>query len=126
MIDTHLRAFLITQSSINSIVAGIYPVRLPQADTGTNIVYEIDSGMRDLISGGVGGVERHGVTLSVFSTSYASTRAVSQTLIDLLHGYEGSMGLLHITASHSVTQLNTFEEDQGLYRAILTFDIYTQ
>ena len=126
MIDTHLRTFLLSQSSINSITAGIYPVRLPQADTGTNIVYEIDSGMRDLIAGGTGGVERHGVTLSVFSTSYASTRTLSQALITLLHGYEGPMGSLHVTASHSVTQLNTFEEDQGLYRAILTFDIYTQ
>ena len=126
MIDIPLRGFLLSQPAVSSVTTGIYPLRLPQSASGTNIVYDVDGGMPDLIAGGTGGVTRYGLTLNVYSPSYVTVRTLSQTLSDLLHGYEGALGSLHVTASHLITHLNTFEEDESLYRSILNLDIYTQ
>jgi hypothetical protein len=126
MIDSKLRSFLLSQTAISTVATGVYPVRLPQAQTGPSIVYQVDGGSGDLIAGGVGGVVSHSITLNVFGDSYATNRQLTQSLITLLHGFSGDMNGVHVTGSRLVAHINTFEEDQNLYRAILTFDIYTQ
>jgi hypothetical protein len=125
MIDTQLRLFLLNQMAVSSVVSGVYPVRLPQNSAGTSIVYEVNHGVAERIAGGVTGVRRYDISMSVYSPSYATSRELTETLTILLNGYAGMIGTESVTSSLLITQINTFEEKTLLYRSILTFDIYT-
>lgn len=125
MIDINLRTFLLSQSSISSLIDGIYPLRLPQDSDGTNLVYEIGHGFPSVNAGSLHGLTRYNVTLNVFGSSYSNVRTASEALGNLLQGYTGPIHNAECAGSYFITQINLYEEDQSLYHTILTFDIHT-
>lgn len=121
MIDINLRTHILSNISVD----GVYALRLPQNFSGTAIVYDISNGFPEAQIGSMETVVRHAVTLNVYSSSYSTMRTVSTSLITLLNGMTGSMGTSEITGAHCETTLNTYEDEQKLYRNIINFNIYT-
>lgn len=126
MIDIDLRAHLLSNSDISNIVGtGVYAIRLPQDTTTTAIVYDIGAGFPEAQVGSLESVVRHNVTLQVYSPSYVTMRQLSEHITTQLNGMQGPMGSSEVTGAHMVSAINTYEEEQQLYRNILILNIFT-
>ena len=126
MIDVDLRASLLSNTDISSAVGtGIYALRLPQDSTSTSIVYDIGMGFAEVQIGSLESVINHNVTLTVYSPSYVSMRQVSESVVTHLNGMNGPMGSTSVTGTYIQSAINTYEEEQKLYRNIIILNIYT-
>ena len=127
MIDIDLRNYLLAEPSILAAVGatGVYPVRLPQATTQAAIVYEVGTEFPLPQLGSLAVVTRHNITLNIYSPSYSGLRALTLAVSTLLNGLSGPMGNSHIAGAYMGAALNTFEDEQNLYRNILNIEIYT-
>ena len=126
MIDIDLRSHLLSNSNITGLVGNdVYALRLPQDKTTTAIVYDIGAGFPLAQLGSLESVTRYNVTLSVYSPSYVSMRQVSEHITTQLNGMSGTMGTTNVTGAHVESVINTYEEEQKLYRNIIILNIYT-
>lgn len=126
MIDIDLRSHLLSNSNITGLVGNdVYALRLPQDKTTTAIVYDIGAGFPLAQLGSLESVTRYNVTLSVYSPSYVSMRQVSEHITAQLNGMSGTMGTTNVTGAHVESVINTYEEEQKLYRNIIILNIYT-
>lgn len=126
MIDIDLRSHLLSNSNITGLVGtDVYALRLPQDKTTTAIVYDIGAGFPLAQLGSLESVTRYNVTLSVYSPSYVSMRQVSEHITTQMNGMTGTMGTSSVTGSHVESTINTYEEEQKLYRNIIILNIYT-
>ena len=126
MIDIDLRSHLLADSNISGIVGtAIHALRLPQDTTSTAIVYDIAAGYPESQIGSLETVIRHSVTLHVYSPSYVTMRQLSEHITNNLNGMQSAMGSSSVTGAHMVSAINTYEEEQKLYRNILILNIYT-
>lgn len=126
MIDIDLRTHLLSNSDITGIVGtSVYALRLPQAESSSAIVYDIGAGFPLAQLGSLESITRYNVTLSVYSPSYASMRQLSEHITTQLNGMTGTMGTTSVTGAHVESAINTYEEEQKLYRNIIILNIYT-
>ena len=126
MIDIDLRTHLLSNSNISNMVGtDVYALRLPQDTTTTAIVYDIGAGFPLAQLGSLESVIRYNVTLSVYSPSYVSMRQLSEHITTQLNGMTGTMGTTAVTGAHVESAINTYEEEQKLYRNIIILNIYT-
>lgn len=126
MIDINLRSHILSDADITAEVGtGVYALRLPQGTNTTAIVYDVGAGFAEAQVGSLESVKRYNVTLQVYSPSYVTMRQVSENVIDLLNGLHGPMGSTSVTGAHVESVINTYEEEQKLYRNIIIINIYT-
>ncbi len=126
MIDKDLRTYLLSNADIQTAVGSdVFALRLPQDHTSTAIVYDIGMGFPEAQLGSLESVTRYAVTLTVYSPSYGSMRTTSDHVITQLNGMTGTMGLSNVTGAHVESALNTYEDEQKLYRNIIILNIYT-
>ena len=126
MIDIDLRSHLLSNSDISATVGtDIFALRLPQDQTTTAIVYDIGAGFPLAQLGSLESVVRYSVTLLVYSPSYVSMRQVSEHITTQMNGMTGTMGTSSVTGAHVESTINTYEEEQELYRNIIILNIYT-
>jgi hypothetical protein len=126
MIDVDLRTYLISNSDITGLVGNdVYALRLPQDKTTTAIVYDIGAGFPLAQIGSLESVVRYNVTLTAYSPSYVTMRQLSEHITTQLNGMSGSMGTTNVTGAHVESVINTYEEEQKLYRNIIILNIYT-
>ena len=126
MIDLDLRAHLLANTAIAATVGdSVYALRLPQGSTDDCIVYDIGNGFSQPQIGSMETVVAHTVTLSVYSSSYATMRTLSDQVTSYLNGLNGQMGASNVTGSNVVSAINYYEEELQLYRNIIILNIYT-
>lgn len=126
MIDLDLRAHLLADAGISATVGScVYALRLPQDASGNCIVYDIGNGFSQPQVGSMETVLSHTVTLSVYSSSYATMRTLSDQVTTYLNGMNGQMGTSNVTGSSVVSAINYYEEEPQLYRNIIILNIYT-
>ena len=126
MIDIDLRTHLLSNTDISNMIGSdVYALRLPQDKTTTSIVYDIGAGFPLAQLGSLESVIRYNVTLSVYSPSYVSMRQLSEHITSQLNGMTGTMGATAVTCAHIESAINTYEEEQKLYRNIIILNIYT-
>jgi len=126
MIDVDLRTYLLSNSDITGLVGNdVYELRLPQDKTTTAIVYDIGAGFPLAQIGSLESVVRYNVTLTAYSPSYVTMRQLSEHITTQLNGMSGSMGTTNVTGAHVESVINTYEEEQKLYRNIIILNIYT-
>lgn len=126
MIDIDLRTHLLANSNVSALVGtNVFALRLPQDQTSTAIVYDIGAGFPLAQLGSLESVVRHNVTLAVYSPSYVSMRQLSEHITTHLNGMTGTMGTTTVTGAHVESTINTYEDEQKLYRNIIILNIYT-
>ena len=126
MIDTDLRAYLLSNGDIASLVGtAIYAMRLPQGTTTTAIVYDISGGFKEPQVGSLETVVRHNVVLQAYSPSYVAMRELTSYINTAMAGMRGTMGSTQVTGTYIDSTLNTYEEEQKLYRSIINLTLYT-
>lgn len=125
MIQKELRAFLLSRSEITSITSNVFSLRLPQDSKETSIVMSITTQGSDVGHSYVSSIVRHNVTLDVYSSLLSEGVALTEGVTQLLHGYTGDAGGLHIVSARVDTSLATYEKAQELYRSIINLTINT-
>ena len=126
MIDMDIRASLLSNTAISSKVGTrVYALRLPQNTRETSIVFDVAGGFPEVQAGSLESVVKHNVTLTIYSPSYVDMRQVSDSVVEHWNGMTGAMGTTSVTAAYVQTTINTYEEEQKLYRTIVLLNIYT-
>jgi len=127
MIDSALRTWLLSQSTITAITSNVYPLRLPQSQLqGTSIVYNLIDDFPGLNVGSVAQISDATIQLDVYSPTYSQARTLSNELITILNGYHGPLGALEASMIVVRNIRNTYEEDLKLYRSTIDISVHVK
>jgi hypothetical protein len=88
-----LRAYLLGLSAISTEVGGnrIYPLKMPQGQTSTSIVYSRISGLGDHHSTGPSGLSRPRIQIDCWAQSADAADALSRLVKERIDGFRGAM-----------------------------------
>jgi hypothetical protein len=88
-----LRAYLLDDATISGLVGGsrIYPVRLPQGQTLTSIVYTRISGLGDHHMQGPSGLSRPRIQIDCWSQSADTADLLARMVKARIDGFQGSI-----------------------------------
>jgi hypothetical protein len=127
MIDSALRTWLLSQSTITAITSNVYPLRLPQTQLqGTSIVYNLIDDFPGLNVGSVAQISDATIQLDVYSPTYSQARTLSNELITILNGYHGPLDTLEASMIAVRNIRNTYEEDLKLYRSTIDISVHVK
>jgi len=127
MIDSNLRTWLLSQSTITDITSNVYPLRLPQTKfNDTSIVYNLIDGYPSLNVGSVAQVSEATIQLDVYAPSYSGARTLTNELITILNGYHGPLASLEASMIVVTNIRNVYEEDLKLYRATIDINVHVK
>lgn len=89
-----LRAFLLANSAVSSLVGGarIFPIKMPQGETGTSIVFNEISGAGDHHNQGPSGLVSVRMQIAAWATTADAAHALFLAVKECLDGYSGVMG----------------------------------
>lgn len=139
MIDTDLRALLVSDSGVAAIVGDgaspetfrIYPDELLQKQTLDSLVYRLIHGSRDYAHDGPSGFNTSRFQIDCWSKTRKGSITLANAVEKLLSGYTGNVGLTsfqHVTLDH---EYNADDRDEPrdaattvvLRRRVLEFEV---
>ena len=127
MIDSNLRTWLLSQSTITDITSNVYPLRLPQTKfSETSIVYNLIDDFPGLNVGSVAQISEATIQLDVYAPSYSGARTLTNELITILNGYHGPLASLEASMIVVKNIRNVYEEDLKLYRATIDINVHVK
>lgn len=127
MIDSALRTWLLSQSTITAVTSNVYPLRLPQTKfKETSIVYNLIDGFPHLNVGSVAQVTDATIQLDVYSPTYSQARTLSNELITILNGYHGPLDTLEASMIVVRNIRNTYEDELKLYRSTIDINVHVK
>lgn len=95
-----LRQFLLSKVEITGIVGDrVYPGQAPQDAGQPRLTYRQVSGPKGVTMGGPTDLSRPRVQIDIWAASYATARALSDTLSEVLHGFKGDWGSVRVQGS---------------------------
>lgn len=123
------RAYLISQATVQSVVAGrIYPLRLPQNPTFPAVTYtNIMSERPETMTGGTGLV-RSRLQVDSWGQTKEAAEDLAARIRKVLQGFRGAFGsgatLVNVQAVHYVSDFEMYDPDVNNYRVIKDYHIW--
>lgn len=126
MIDIALRNFILNNTTISGYTSNVYPQRLPQNTTTASIVYSVYDGYPSVQVGSVSPISETNIQLDVYSPTYGECRNLTNELITIFNGYNGSLDTLEVSGSYCRNVINIYEEKLNLYRATIDINVHVK
>lgn len=127
MMESDLVAFLLSQSSLQALIASrLYPVIIPEAlSQFPCVTYQVVSSVPEYTNDGPTGLTVARVQFDVWGQAYGDCKAVASALQQLLDGYApGPMGSTFISAIWMTNRAtDSFDQDARLYRSSADYRI---
>ena len=126
MIAANLRAYIVAQSAITSLVEQrVYPVILPQKVTMPAISYREDSHDLDETFDGQTGLTESFYMVDAFGSTYSEATDVGDAIRAALKNHKGDLGGIGVSKISLVNGPETVYEDEvEAYRQTQTFSIW--
>lgn len=120
MIEADLRAYLIAQPAITSLVGTrVYPMTLPQGAVFPAITYQRVGGAPEFSHDGGSDVARARMQLDCWSTTYGDAASLGLAVKQALSGYRGPMGATPDVAARITNAMDLDEPELSLRRRML-------
>ena len=117
MVEDGLFSYLSTDSGITALVSTrVYPLRMPQNATLPAVTFTRISGPRSHALSGPTGCGMARIQIDAWATTYASAKAVIDTVRSALDGYSGTAGSETIKSSLLQTETDFYEPETNVYR----------
>ncbi|MDQ7019615.1 MAG: DUF3168 domain-containing protein [Robiginitomaculum sp.] len=101
----------------------IYPLQIPAGAAFPNAVVQRIATRRDATLGGPNGVARVRVQVDIFAKTQLQARALADAVRGLLDGFAGTQSGVVVQDSLLENEHDLFDEQTGIYRTILEFQI---
>jgi len=116
-----LRTFFLAEPAIAAlVVARVFPLRLPQGEKKTSIVYTTISGRGDHHSQGSSGLARPRVQIDAWSPSIDDADQLARLIKNRIDGYSGDMGsgssVVNVQGVFFVDEREDYDRDVEMFR----------
>lgn len=110
MIITALRTYLVSKSTITSVVGanGVYPVRIPQGKALPAITLERTAAEHEQDLDGSAGFVRSVVRVELWGEAYDPLEALGEALRLVLDGYHAAMGSVTVAEVKLISESDDF------------------
>lgn len=114
---TGLVTFL--ETNIPEVGSRVYPQVLPQNPVLPALTYHQVSGPAERSHSGNSNLTKARYQISCWSKNYLEVKSIAVTITQALNGYKGGAGTKTIQASFKANEIDDYEPDTGLRRAIV-------
>lgn len=113
-----LRTFLLADAAISSAVGGarIYPVKMPQGETGASIVMTRISSVGDHHNEGATLLARVRYQIDCYALTFGGSADLALAVKESLDGYRGTMGSVPVKGVFFDSERDGYEPETEFYR----------
>ena len=114
-------------SSITALCpdTSIYYLKGPENASYPIITYQrISTTLKDLTITGTNGIAMANIQIATFDTTLSSAKQIANKIMQLLHGYKGTVDNFQILEIKQVNEFDSYEYENFVYQCYQSFNVY--